>query len=336
MSKISIVVPIYNVEKYIETCLNSLLNQSFEDFDILAISDGSPDNSMKIVERFAKKDKRVKAIYKENGGYGSVLEYAISSIKSKYFLVCDPDDWLEKNALEKLYSCAEKFESDLVVADKYDVFTGSDDKVYSKVMHKNYPVKANIKCENKELYNFSFMILSPHSKLYKTDLARNITFPHNVSHTDAILYLIYLNNISSAVYIDQPFSYYLIDRPGNTATEAAKKNYSLKTFNATITVFNSIYEQLKNSPVSSIIVRLYVECRGLLAHIYKLDNKKDYNIAYRQVVNLMDKLEPYKDDIKYYLNYMTTSKKSLKKFLIDLYYCKLTKKIAVRIYQKLV
>ena len=93
--KVTIIVPIYNVEKYIEKCLRSLLAQSFSEFEVWAIDDGSPDNSSDIVKEFCKKDSRIKLIQKENGGYGSVLEYAIKRIETEYFLICDPDDWLE-------------------------------------------------------------------------------------------------------------------------------------------------------------------------------------------------------------------------------------------------
>ena len=108
MAEITVVVPIYNVEEYIGKCLVSLINQTFTNFEVWAINDGSPDNSSNIVEEYSKQDKRIKLINKENGGYGSVLEYGIKNISSKYFLVCDPDDWLETNALEELYNFAEK------------------------------------------------------------------------------------------------------------------------------------------------------------------------------------------------------------------------------------
>ena len=71
-AKVTIVVPIYNVEKYVSKCLNSLINQTYKYIEIWAIDDGSPDNSKDVVERFSKKDPRVKLILKENGGYGSV------------------------------------------------------------------------------------------------------------------------------------------------------------------------------------------------------------------------------------------------------------------------
>ena len=86
MSKVSIIVPIYNVEKYVSKCLDSLLRQSFSDIEVIAVSDGSPDNSKDIVLDYCGKDSRVKFVEKENGGYGSVLEKAIEHINSDYFI----------------------------------------------------------------------------------------------------------------------------------------------------------------------------------------------------------------------------------------------------------
>ena len=84
---ITVIVPTYNVEKYIGKCLKSLLNQTYKNFEIWAVDDGSPDNSKEIIQKYQKVDNRIKYIYKKNGGYGSVLEYCIKKINTKYFLI---------------------------------------------------------------------------------------------------------------------------------------------------------------------------------------------------------------------------------------------------------
>ena len=91
-SKVTIIVPIYNVEKYVSKCLDSLINQTMDEIEVFAIIDGSPDNSIDIVKKYASMDSRIKCFDKENGGYGSVLEYALDKIETEYFLICDPDD----------------------------------------------------------------------------------------------------------------------------------------------------------------------------------------------------------------------------------------------------
>ena len=114
--RISVIVPIYNVEKYL-----TKINQSYKNIEILAINDGSPDNSQKIINGYIKKDYRIKSIVKENGGYGSVLELAIKNINSKYFLICDPDNFLEENAIERLYSEAQRTDVDIVYGKFYHI-----------------------------------------------------------------------------------------------------------------------------------------------------------------------------------------------------------------------
>ena len=100
MSKISIIVPTYNVEKYIAKCLDSLVIQDYDDYDVLVVNDGSPFNEQVIIDEYVKKYPNIiKSIVKENGGYGSVLELAISKSDAEYILVCDPDDYLTPNAL---------------------------------------------------------------------------------------------------------------------------------------------------------------------------------------------------------------------------------------------
>ena len=120
---ITIIIPTYNVENYIEKCLKSIEQQTYKNFEAWVIDDGSPDNSKEIAKKFVKKDSRFKLKQKENGGYGSVLEYAIRNIKTEYFLICDPDDWLKKDALENLYKFARNNNLDIAIGDKYEVYS---------------------------------------------------------------------------------------------------------------------------------------------------------------------------------------------------------------------
>lgn len=168
---ITIIVPIYNVEKYVSKCLESLINQTYKNFVVFAISDGSPDNSGEIVKKYAAKDGRIKYFYKENGGYGSVLEYAIKKVKTEYFLVCDPDDWLANTALEELYNFSEKHNVDLLVGDKYYVYSQDGSKEYVKSFKENSSIiPLKIYSDDTSIQEFAFGEGSPHAKLYRTNI----------------------------------------------------------------------------------------------------------------------------------------------------------------------
>lgn len=100
---ITIVVPIYNVEQYLERCIKSIVSQTYENIEILLVNDGSPDNSQKIMEKWGKKDKRIKCLYKENGGLSDARNYGIKRSKGKYICFIDSDDYIDKDYVKKLY-----------------------------------------------------------------------------------------------------------------------------------------------------------------------------------------------------------------------------------------
>ena len=103
MPKISVIMPTYNVEKYLASALESVINQTFGDIEIICINDGSTDNSLHILEDYAAKDKRIKIINKENSGYGASMNIALKQAKGEYISIVETDDFIEFNMLERLY-----------------------------------------------------------------------------------------------------------------------------------------------------------------------------------------------------------------------------------------
>lgn len=115
MCKISVVVPVYNCEKTLIKCLSSVLNQTFEDFELIVVNDGSPDNSDSICLEFAQKDKRIKYIRRENGGLASVRNLGVNEAKGEYLCFVDSDDYIDKDALFFMYRAATEKHSDIVL-----------------------------------------------------------------------------------------------------------------------------------------------------------------------------------------------------------------------------
>lgn len=112
--KVSIIVPIYNVEKYLDRCMESLLNQTLKDIEIIMVDDGSPDNCPKMCDEYAKKDSRVKVIHKRNAGLGEARNSGLKIISGKFVAFVDSDDFVELDMYEKLYTAAENMKSDTV------------------------------------------------------------------------------------------------------------------------------------------------------------------------------------------------------------------------------
>ncbi|MBQ7039801.1 MAG: glycosyltransferase family 2 protein, partial [Clostridia bacterium] len=116
MPKVSIIVPVYNAEKYIERCVNSLKNQTLDDIEIILVDDSSTDSSLEICKKMAKEDNRIKVIHKVNEGAGYARNAALEIATGKYIGFADSDDFVEKGMFEALYEKAEKYNSELVMS----------------------------------------------------------------------------------------------------------------------------------------------------------------------------------------------------------------------------
>lgn len=119
MSKLSIIVPIYNVEAYLREALNSLINQTLKDIEILCINDGSTDSTPQILEEYRFKDKRIKVINKANSGYGATMNVGLDNATGDYIGILEPDDFVKDTMFEDLYNLAEKNSLDMVKSDFY-------------------------------------------------------------------------------------------------------------------------------------------------------------------------------------------------------------------------
>lgn len=120
----SIIMPCYNVEQYLVRAIESVLKQSFKDFELLVVIDGSPDNSQTIAESYARSDDRVKVLIKENGGVSSARNFGLKLARGKYIYFMDPDDWVCPNLLEKNIFLLEKEKSDIVIFGLYNMING--------------------------------------------------------------------------------------------------------------------------------------------------------------------------------------------------------------------
>lgn len=119
MPKVSVIVPVYNVEKYLKQCLDSILGQTLNDIEIICVDDGSTDSSGTILERYAAKDRRVKVIHKENAGYGAAMNVGLDAAQGEYIGIVESDDCIKAEMYQTLYDAAVKDNLDLVKSDAY-------------------------------------------------------------------------------------------------------------------------------------------------------------------------------------------------------------------------
>lgn len=142
--KVSIIVPVYNVEKYLSQCLKSICRQTLEDIEIICVNDGSTDNSLQIIERYQKTDERIKCVTKGNAGYGNTMNRGIELATGEYVAIVEADDYIEPDTYTFLYDIAKRFDLDVVKADYFTfygdarqneyIMTCTDDSYYYKVI----------------------------------------------------------------------------------------------------------------------------------------------------------------------------------------------------------
>lgn len=123
MAKISVVVPVYNVEKYLKECINSIINQTLEDIEIICVNDGSTDSSLEILNDYAKKDSRIIVINKSNSGYGHTMNMGLNAASGEYIGIIESDDFADKNMFEDLYKLAKEYDADIVKGDWYNYWS---------------------------------------------------------------------------------------------------------------------------------------------------------------------------------------------------------------------
>ena len=134
--KVSIIVPVYKAEKYLHRCLDSIIAQTFKDWELLLVDDGSPDNSGKLCDEYAQKDSRIKVFHKKNGGVSSARQMGLDNATGEYTIHADPDDWVEPTMLEELYAKAIEDNADMVICDYFNEYT--DRQVYTPSKYVGY------------------------------------------------------------------------------------------------------------------------------------------------------------------------------------------------------
>lgn len=200
--KISIIVPVYKAEKYIEKCINSILNQSFNDYELLLIDDGSPDNSGKICDEYAKKDSRIKVFHKKNEGVSSARQIGIDQAKGEYSIHVDADDWIEQEMLSDMYNYACQKNADIVLTDYFH--------------NNNQYITQDISNLNK--YEILNSIISGKlmgvlwNKLIKTQLYSlyNIRFPKGINYCEDVWVVTQLlcNSVTIS-YLNKAYYHYM-------------------------------------------------------------------------------------------------------------------------------
>lgn len=221
MPQISVLVPVYNVEKYLEQCLDSICAQTMKDIEIICIDDGSTDNSGKILDNYAIADSRIRVIHKENSGYGKSMNVGLRHAEGQYIAIVESDDFVEKDMLERLYMAAQKSNADIIRGRYYRYYAGQD-KLGK--LHEGIPYEQNVTVE--ECPKLLEVAETIWTGLYKASYLKEkkIMFheTEGASFQDISFALQCWLHGGTAYFIDVPVIHYRIDNP-NSSMKNPKK-----------------------------------------------------------------------------------------------------------------
>lgn len=305
--KLSIIVPVYGVEKYIDKCLDSLVKQSLKEIEIIVVNDGTKDNSQKIIDKYVKKyPDKIKSYIKENGGQGSARNYGLKKTTGEYIGYVDSDDFVEKDMYKKLYNKAKENNYDIVVCGNYNV---SED-------YQNKNIDAFINNYNTDLENIFFGKMAVWNKIYKRDILikNKLEFKEKVWYEDLAFTLKAIMNSNTFAFIDEPLYDYLI-REGSTMNNSnVQRNLEI------LDAFNDILSYIqhnKKEEYFSKIEFLAIDHIYISAIVRVLKAEADDKVKRETINKLIDymnkKFPNYKNNK--YINTLSKNRKIIYKLI---------------------
>ena len=231
MIKVSVIIPVYNVEDYLGMCLDSVCNQTLKDIEIICIDDGSTDKSPEILKKYAEKDSRVKIITQKNSGQAVSRNIGIKKAQGEYIAFVDSDDFINKEMFEKLYIKAKDNNLDVSMC-KIATYNNHTGEVKDNLWYYMLGVFRDFKKDvfnHRDTREFTCEIaVTPYNKIYKKSLLddNNILFPEGLIFEDEkFFYDVYLNSKRVSI-VDESLYYYRVNRKGSTVNIDEENDYS--------------------------------------------------------------------------------------------------------------
>lgn len=289
MIKVSIIVPVYNVEPYLEKCLKSLVNQTLKEKEIIIVNDGTKDNSQEIIDKYAKKYPCIKSYIKENGGLSSARNYGIKLATGEYLAFVDSDDYVLEDMYKGMYQLAKEKKYDMVVCDLNYLYP-----------NKTIKSSSNIKTSTKDIKKAMLNIYpAAWNKIFKRELVSNIYFKEGIWFEDVEYLYRVLPKIKNIGVIHKPFYQYL-QREGSITKKKDIRIYNyIDNMNGLITYYkeNNLYEKYHKELEYVYIRYIYATFIKQATCFDKKEYKKAVNLA---ISNVLTNFPHYKKNKYFY------------------------------------
>lgn len=291
---VSIIIPIYNTEKYLKKCIESIINQTYRYLEIILVNDGSTDESLKICQTFAENDNRISIIDKSNGGISDARNYGIDVATGEYIVFVDSDDFIHPEMIEILYNAINLKEADVAICSYKCV---KDNEAFEQ--EKGYDALSNLKTmSNEEALHELFgdnmvMYTVAWNKMYRSKLFYSIRYPKGKIHEDEyITYkLLYSSNV--VVYVNQNLYYYLQRADSTMGKGLSKKNYDK------VLAFK---QRADFMILKDVCVKEAINSYFWVLQAYIQWYKKEFPNQHKEVKSLK---RQYKENCKKYKKYLT-------------------------------
>lgn len=273
--KVSVIIPVYNTEKYLAQCLDSVLNQTLQDIEVICVNDGSTDGSLEILNQYAAKDKRIKIIDQKNAGQGAARNSALKIARGEYICFLDSDDWLDKNTCKELYEYAKKLNLDMINFEGINYDVVKDNFYEVPGLKINYVSNYNKVYSKEEVLSFIDKVtVSACLMFYNADFIRNndIKFPEGLFFEDNYFMLKALNLVNRYGVMAKCFYF----RRKHSEQTTANWNKLFKDYIEIVTKIDELYNELhlENTDMYKVMMNKY--CLSAIS-IYQSFDPADRN-----------------------------------------------------------
>ena len=291
--KVSIIMSAYNIEKYLAKGVESVINQTYKNIEILLIDDGSTDSTAKICDDFAKKDNRVKVVHKTNGGVSSAWNAGLDNATGDYIAFVDGDDWVDKDYIQELYNALKKYDADISVCDYYRVTDGALYSSNNASFDKFVPAG--------EVYNLFFCKKrwnhNSWGKLYKKHIFKDLRYDVTCRVAEDLdLICSILDKVEKGIATTSQKLYYYVVRDGSVTTSFSEKRFD--RIKVARRVFDNYPYKTEPSYRYVSVHLFYAYCR-LFMQMYKAKDKR-YIKKFNELFN---------EDYKKFYKYLSTKQK---------------------------